>query len=280
MMKTLAYYNGKISELDDMMIPLNDRGNFFGDGIYEATMCNNQNIFLLDDHLTRLYNSADLIEIEVPLQKDELAKLLHELLAKVEDGPHLMYWQVTRGTARRLHYYPDGPANLTVTILPGNLEDLTDKEAVQTEEDIRYLMCNVKTLNLLPNVMSLERAKKKGLYETIYHRGERVTECAHSNVSILKDGVFKTAPTDNMILPGIARAHLIKQCNLLGVPVLEEPFTVAEMMDADEVIISNSIALCKGTKEIDGIAVGGRDEALLEKIKTAVLDEYHAEVSR
>lgn len=107
-----------------------------------------------------------------------------------------------------------------------------------------------------------------------YRPGNRVTECAHSNVSILKDGKFITAPTDNLILPGIARAHLIQACKKLEIPVSETPYTLEELFDADEIIVSSSSKLCLRACEIDGKPVGGKDAERMEKLRAAVIEEF------
>ena len=122
-------------------------------------------------------------------------------------------------------------------------------------DDTRFCHCDVKTLNLIPNVLASQLAKEAGCQEAVFHRGERVTECAHSNVSIIENGVFVTAPTDNLILPGIARSNLIKACRVLGIEVSEVPFTVERMMNADEVIVSSSGSFCLSASHIDGVAV-------------------------
>ena len=132
----------------------------------------------------------------------------------------------------------------------------------------RFFHCNIKTLNLLPSVLASEKAKQAGCQEAVFHRGERVTECSHSNVSIIENGVFVTAPTDNLILPGIARSNLIKACRALDIPVSETPFTVERMMQADEVIVSSSGSFCLSASHIDGVAVGGKRGDLLEKLRT------------
>jgi D-alanine transaminase len=141
-------------------------------------------------------------------------------------------------------------------------------------EDTRFLHCNIKTLNLIPNVLAGEKAKRAGAYEAVFHRGDRVSECAHSNVHILKDGVLRTAPADNLILAGIARAHLIAQCGKTGVKVDESAFTVDEMFNADEALVSSSGTFCLSASHIDGKPVGGKAPALLKKIQDALLEEF------
>ena len=233
LMENLGYYNGEYDLIENMKIPMNDRVSYFGDGVYDATYSHNHIIYALDEHLDRFFNSAGLLKMEIPYTKAELGELLQEMVKKVDDGDQFVYWQLTRGTAPRKHAFPkDHKANLWITLTPCPVADTYKKIKLITCEDTRFLHCNIKTLNLLPSVMAAEKTEEAGCDEAVFHRGDIVTECAHSNVHIIKDGVFKTHPTDHYILPGIARAHLIKTCKALGIPVDETPFTVAELMDA------------------------------------------------
>ena len=259
-----------------MTIPMNDRVSYFGDGVYDATYSRNYKIFALDEHIDRFFNSAALLKINLGMTKQEMKDLLNEMVGKMDSGNLFVYWQATRGTGMRNHVFPsDGStANIWITLTEKDIVDTYKKIKLTTMEDTRFLHCNIKTLNLLPSVMASERAKQLGCDETVFHRGDRVTECAHSNVSIIKDGIFKTAPTDHLILPGIARAHLIKACKKLGIGVDEYPFTVEELFDADEVIVSSSGSLCLAAEEIDGKKVGGKAPELLKAIQDEVLDEF------
>lgn len=274
-MKELGYYNGKIGELREMTVPMGDRAHWFGDGVYEATMCRNYHIFTLDEHVDRLFRSAGMLEIEVPLSKGGLKDLLNGLTRKMDSGNLLVYFQVTRGSGPRAHAFPDGRANVWVTLAPREIRQDASPVGLITAEDTRFFHCNIKTLNLLPSVMASERAKRAGCYESVFYRpGGRVTECSHSNVHIIRDGVFCTAPLDNLILPGIARAHLIAACGRLGIPVREEPFTLEALRAADEIIVSSSTAPCVRAGRVDGAAAGLRAEDLFNALHEAVLDEY------
>ena len=102
-MKTLGYYNGKFGPLEEMTVPMNDRACYFGDGVYEATLARNGKIFALKEHLDRFFNSAGLIKIDIPYTKDELAAILYDMLAKMDDKDIFIYWQMTRGTGIRQH---------------------------------------------------------------------------------------------------------------------------------------------------------------------------------
>lgn len=277
-MKTLGYYNGKFAPLEEMSIPMLDRGCYFGDGVYDATYSRNHKIFALREHIDRFYRSAEMLDIKIRETKDEMAALLCDMVSKMDDGGQFVYWQATRGTALRNHVYPeDMQANIWIMLKPGKIQNNFEKVSLITAEDTRFYHCNIKTLNLIPSVMAATRTNRSGCHEAVLHRGERVTECSHSNVHILKNGVFRTAPTDCLILPGIARAHLINICREKGIPVDETPFTVSEMMDADEVIVSSSSCLCRGAYSVDGVNVGGRAPGILDMLCRETLREFNEE---
>ncbi len=270
-MKNIAYYNGKTGPIEEMMVPMNDRACYFGDGVYDATMALNHVPMHFDDHIDRIYNSARLIDIEIPMPKEEMKRILQSLIDQVEGDSLFVYWQVTRGVGMRNHPYSGaatGPS-LWAWVRPNGMRDVYGAYRCITMEDTRFLHCNIKTINLLPSVIYTQRAEEAGCDETILHRGERVTECAHSNVHILRDGALKTAPCDNLILPGIARKHILEICREEGIPVIEEPFTVEELMNADEVFFSSSSAVTCRVREIDGKPVGMRDEATFARIRDA-----------
>ena len=277
-MKELGYYNGAIGELNEMTVPMNDRASWFGDGVYEAAMVRKFHYFALNEHIDRLFRSAAKLEITVPMGKEVLKALLQGLAKKMDTGNLMAYWQVTRGSGPRGHAFPEGPANLWVTLRPKEINPGAEPVGLITDEDIRFLHCDIKTLNLIPSVMAAEKAKRAGCYECVLYRpGGRVTECSHSNVHIIKDGVFRTAPTDNLILAGIARAHLITACKRLGILVNETPFTVEDLMEADEIITSSSTAPCIRACRVNGQAAGMKRGDLFDALHKAVFDEYYGD---
>lgn len=273
-MKTLGYYNGKYDEIENMVIPMNDRCCWFGDGVYDAGPARNYKIFAVDEHIDRFFNSAALLSIEMPVTKVELKDLLQEMVNKMDTGDLFVYFQVTRGTGMRNHVYTEGPGNLWITLKPAGIDEGLKPIKLITTEDTRFFHCNIKTLNLIPSCVASEKAKKAGAQESVFYRpGGRVTECAHSNVHIIRDGKFVTAPTDNLILPGIARAHLIKACKKLGIEVNETPYNLEDLFRAEEVIVSSSSNPCLHADEIDGRPVGGKNPELLEMIRNEVVTE-------
>ena len=116
-MEALAYYDGKIGTPKELTVPFNDRVHFFGDGVYDATVGANGKVYLMQDHLDRFYTSAKALDINIPMPKEELGKLLTDLLAKVDGTTHFVYWQVTRGVETRNHVYAENlPGKLWVSL--------------------------------------------------------------------------------------------------------------------------------------------------------------------
>ena len=280
-MKNLGYYNGKIGLIEEMTIPMGDRAAYFGDGVYDATMCRNGRIFLMEEHIQRFLNNCARVQIEFPYNAQQLAEILEDAVSRVDAQVCFLYWQASRGTAPRKHAFPDGAkANLYLTVTPSAVQTKGETIRLITYEDLRYLYCDIKTICLLPSVLASQAAEAAGCGEVVLHRGERVTECAHSNVSILKDGVFRTAPLDHYILPGIARAHLIQACGRLGIPVEERAFTLEELRQADEILVSSSSKFCMAASELDGQPVGGKDPDRLQALEDAVFSEFYQATDR
>ncbi len=275
-MKNIGYYNGKTGPIEEMTIPMNDRVVYFGDGVYDATYAANHMLFSMEDHLDRFFRGCKKLEIPFRMTRKELTRVLQSCVDRVDDAASLMvYWQATRGTGMRNHAFPEnGKANLLVTVRPVPLSAIDRKYRLITMEDTRFYHCDIKTLNLIPNVMAAQRAKEAGCDEAVFHRGFVVTECSHSNISILKDGVFRTAPLSNLILPGTARRHLLQSAVDLGIPVDQTAFTLDELFDADEVIIHSSGTLCNAAVEIDGKPVGGKAPGLLKDLQEAVVEQF------
>jgi len=274
-MKNLGYYNGKFGLLEEMTVPMNDRVCWFGDGVYDAGPCRNYRIFAIDEHIDRFFRSAAAVDIQMPVTKQELHDLLNELVKNLDTGNLFVYYQVTRGTAERNHAYQPGPGNLWIMMKPAAINDGKEPISLITCEDTRFFHCDIKTLNLLPSVMASQKAKEAGCQEAVFYRpGGRITECAHSNVHILKDHTLITAPLDNLILPGIARKHLIAACHRLNIAVREEPYFLPQLFDADEILVTSSSNLCLRANRLDGKEVGFRDNELFEQLRSQVLQEF------
>ena len=275
-MEKLGYYNGTYGPLDEMTVPMNDRASWFGDGVYDAGPCRNYHIFALDEHVDRFFFFVDALKIVMPVSKEELKDLLSRLVQKMDTGNLFVYYQVTRGTGTRKHTFTEGKGNLWITLTPAEISDGHTPIQLVTTEDTRFFHCDIKTLNLIPSVMASQKATEAGCAEAVFYRpGGRVTECAHSNIHILKNGILYTAPTDHLILPGIARAHLLRACSALDIPFREQAFSLQELFEADEVIVTSSSNLCLRADQIDGIRVGGKDYDLYNRLREYLLNEFY-----
>ena len=277
-MQSIAYYDGTIGAPEDLKVPFNDRSHFFGDGVYDAAMGANGRIFLLEDHLDRFYSSAAYMRINVPLDRAKLGALLIDLLAHVKDASpsQFVYWQVTRGfSGERQHVFDtDASGKLWVLINQEALADPKEPMHLISIADRRFEYGNAKTLNLLPAVLYAQQAAEAGADEAILHRNGIVTECAHSNIQILRDGVLFAHPNDEHILRGIAKTHLVQAAWRAAVPVIERAFTLDDVRAADEVIVTSSSDLCRFACELDGESIGGRDPHTLRQLQDLVYAEY------
>ena len=237
--------------------------------------------FALDDHLNRvLHNSLRLMGGPFRMEREQVKAELQKVLDAAEEAPCLfLYWQSLPG---RLSPQPPLPGaevqpSLMIYAKPVTMKDMNKRYKLDSSmEDIRFKLCNIKTLNLIPSVLANQRAVERGCDEAVLHRGSRVTECAHSNISMLKDGVLHTAPADELILPGITRKHLIALCREHGIPVAEEPYSMVELMNADEIIVSSSSAMLMAAESIDGIPVGGKDPQRLHLLQNAYREKFAA----
>ena len=274
-MKNLAYYNGKISTIEEMQVPVCDRAFYFGDGVYDATYTHNYKVFDTAAHLDRFYRSAGLLDIKIPVEKSELEELLNELVLKLDSSEQFIYMQCSRGSGIREHVYDKGlTGNLCIMITPEEVENTYEPIDVITYEDKRFLYCNIKTLNLIPSCLAVTKANREGCSEAIFVRDGIVTECAHSNVSIFKNGAVITHPLDDKVLPGTARIRLLRFAKKLGYKTQEREYTLDELMNADEIIIHSTGSFCIPVKTVDGKAVGGKAPEMLKAIQDALVHDF------
>lgn len=281
-MKDIAYYNGEIGRIDEIKAPITDRGFYFGDGVYDAACVRNKKPFALDDHLDRFYNSLCLLRIESPMPRAELDALLRDLCTRLDtDGDYICYWQATRGAAHRKHSFPQDTApRLMAFIEPTTVDNVKQHMKLITVEDTRFFHCNIKTLNLIPNILATQAAREAGCDEVVFHRGDNVTECAHSNIAMFKDGVFCTPPQNQLILPGITRKHCLALCASLGIPTNEDPISLEQLFAADEVLVLSSGCLGAPVSHIDDKPVGGKEPVLMQALQNAYQQKFDAETAR
>ncbi|MGM9951149.1 MAG: D-amino-acid transaminase [Lysinibacillus sp.] len=256
-----SLWNDRIVADEEVVVDKEDRGYQFGDGVYEVVKVYNGQLFTMEEHVERFYASAEKIKITIPYTKDKLYTLLHQLVEanKIDTG-HI-YFQITRGACPRNHIFPGDGVQPELT---GNAKE-NPRPAANLEngvkatfaEDIRWLRCDIKSLNLLGAVLAKQEAHEKGCYEAILHRGETVTEGSSSNIYGVKDGVLYTHPADNLILNGITRQVILKCAEEIGMPVKEEAFTKEQLLAMDEVIVSSTTSEVTPIIDIDGQVIGG-----------------------
>ena len=250
-----------ITDYQDAPIHPDERGYFFGDGIYEVFRIYNGRLFQEDAHLVRLARSAAELRIPLPYGLPEITGLLYKLLEEDPVDEGILYMQITRGAAPRGHAFPPEGTKPVLTAyckpLPRNPDKITGGIRIVSVPDIRWLRCDIKTLNLLGNVLAKQEAVERGADEAVLHRSGTVTECSSSNIMMVKDGTLWTHPADNLILPGITRQVVLEQARTLGIPVQEAAFTLEELYSADEVLITGTTTEVTPVILIDETPIAG-----------------------
>ncbi|MCG2225259.1 D-amino-acid transaminase [Staphylococcus epidermidis] len=253
---TKVFINGEFVNEEDVKVSYEDRGYVFGDGIYEYIRAYDGKLFTVKEHFERFLRSAEEIGLDLNFTIEELIELVRRLLKENNVVNGGIYIQATRGAAPRNHSFPTPPVKPVIMAFTKSYdrpyEELEQGVYAITTEDIRWLRCDIKSLNLLGNVLAKEYAVKYNAAEAIQHRSDIVTEGASSNVYAIKDGVIYTHPVNNFILNGITRRVIKWIAEDEQIPFKEETFTVEFLKNADEVIISSTSAEVMPITKIDG----------------------------
>ena len=245
-MKELTYFNGEMVESGAKVVSLDDRGYCFGDGVYEVVRVYNGRAFAFSYHQDRLYRSMREMDIPVRMPPDELQEL-HEIMieqSEITDG--YIYLQITRGVTPRHHAFERSKLEpqmyMFIKPITTDLGDLQEGVKAITLPDERWARVDIKTLNLIPNILAQTKAEKKGAYTAILVRDGIVTEGATSNVFVMKDGVCYTHPADHHILKGITRQLVVTRvAPTAGITIIEREFDEAFLKDADEIFFTDTI---------------------------------------
>lgn len=273
-MNSFAYYNGTFGKKDEISIPLCDRSIFFGDAIYDAAIGSYDRIMWEDEHVERFLSNADKIGISHPYTKKYISSLLREIAIKSMIPNYFLYFQMSRCRESRIHSATNCQSSLLVTVDPFTPDENNRPLKLKTTEDKRYSLCNIKTTNLLPAVLASTEAEKCGCDEAVFVKDNIITECAKSNISIIKQGRIITHPVSERILPGITRSHLIDICWRNGIDVEQRPFTISELFSADEILVTSTTKLCRKVEMIDRISVGGKSESLASFLSESMYSQY------
>ena len=245
--KKIVYLNGQFLPAEHAKISVLDRGFIFGDGVYEVIPVYSGRLFRLQHHLKRLQNSLDGIRLKNPLPLDKWVELLERLVKENDGGDQSVYLQVTRGVAKRDHAFPKNvePTVFAMCDRVGEVPpELRQGVAAVTVDDLRWKMCHIKSIALLPNILLRQQALDMGATEAIMIRDGEVTEGAATNVFIVRDATVATPPKSNLLLPGITRDLVVELCRKHKLPCEERTITDSELRNAEEVWLTSS------TKEV------------------------------
>ena len=263
-MTRFAYVNGRYLPHDQAQIHIEDRGFQFADAIYEVWSVRSGDLLDADGHFGRLERSLAELRITNPKSRVGYRLVIAELLRRnrVRDG--LVYLQISRGRARRDHAFPAADTRPTVVMTAKRLDPAAaDRRAdhgvaVITRPDERWARCDIKTVNLLPNVLAKQAALEAGAAEAWLVDGAgKVTEGSSTNAWILNaDGVLVTRQADHAILHGITRATIMNRAAALGYRVEERSFSVEEAQSAREAFMTSATTFVTSITSIDGRPVG------------------------
>jgi len=256
-----VYLNGRFLPLEDAKISVLDRGFIYGDGVYELIPVYHRQPFRLRQHLARLQRSLDGIRMVNPHTDPEWESIIRELVARTPFDDQGVYFQVTRGVAKRDHSFPlDVAPTIFMMSNPLSLPTAEQVErgvAVVTAIDERWLHCDLKTISLLGNVLARQRATDAGAVETVLFRNGFLTEASASNVFIVRDGVILGPPKDNQILPGITYDAAFELARGGGLAVEVRPISRDEVLAADEMWLSSSTKEVLAVTTVDGKSFAG-----------------------
>lgn len=259
-MPELAYLNGDIMPIDNARVPIDDRGYNFGDAVYEFVASYNGRLFDLEDHLARLERSMAALDFPA-MPRAEVRQAVEALFAQAAIDRAGVYIQISRGIAPRDHAFPaaaDPQVVMTVRRVHEKPRELREKGAAAiTLPDIRWGRCDIKTVQLLPNVLAKQQALAAGAFDAIFiaDTGE-VREATSSNLFIVKDGALSTHPLTRRILAGITRQVVLELCPAAGLAVEERHDDKAALMAADEVFLTGTITEVLPITRIDGKPIG------------------------
>lgn len=273
-------WKGSLVEKEEMQIDFNDRGYQFGDGIYEFVRVYNGKLFALEEHLDRFENSARLLDMNMGYSREEIRGFFEQMVEANSLDSGNVYMQITRGDGKpRNHNYP--PVEEQNPVVSGCVahyyrpdEKIANGVKAILYPDLRWQMCNAKSLNLLPNCMAIAEGKKRGADKAILYRNGYVTEERAGNVVIVKNGQIFTTPDSNEILPGITKNLVLKICRENHLPFEERKFTLQELMEADEVIVTDTKTECCPVIQIEDKVIGNGKRGPV----TELLDEKYKEL--
>ncbi len=256
----IVHLNGEFMPLAEARVPVLDRGFIFGDGVYEVIPVYSRHAFRLVEHLHRLQKSLDSIRLANPHSDAEWSQLVHEMIERNDGDDQSIYFQITRGVAKRAHEFP-AQVKPTVFMMSTPLvtppqEQIDHGIACITGTDFRWLKCDVKSVALLGNCLLKQTAVDAGAAEIVLFRDGHLTEAAACNVLVVQDGVLLAPPKDNLILPGITYNVVLELAAANQIPLEMRAASEQEVRAAQEIWITSSTKEVLAVTRLDGAAVG------------------------
>lgn len=259
-MPDIAFINGRFLPWQDATVSIDDRGFQFGDAVYEVIRTYRGSPFEMNAHLDRLDRSATQLSISQPYTRRQWTQWIHQGLSLAGYQDAKIYIQVTRGVAPREHGFPSESRPTVVmtirAIHPLSVEMRHTGVTACTCEDLRWGRCDIKSVNLLANVLAREEARKAGVFEAILVRDGLVMEGAVSNVMAVQGDVLVTAPESPRILSGVTRTVVLQLARREEVVVEERFMSIDSLYQADEVFLTGTTLEVLGVVQIDGKSVG------------------------
>jgi len=256
----IVHLNGEFMPLAEARVPVLDRGFIFGDGVYEVIPVYSRHAFRLVEHLHRLQKSLDSIRLANPHSDAGWSQLVHDMIERNDGDDQSIYFQITRGVAKRAHEFP---AQVKPTVFMMSTPLLTPPQeqidhgiACITGTDFRWLMCDVKSVALLGNCLLKQTAVDAGAAEIVLFRDGHLTEAAACNVLVVQDGVLLAPPKDNLILPGITYNVVLELAAANQIPLEMRAASEQEVRAAQEIWITSSTKEVLAVTRLDGAAVG------------------------
>lgn len=273
----IAYLNGRFMPLAQAVVPIEDRGFQFADGVYEVVATYGGRPFAMAAHMERLERS--LREIRIAWDVSGLGAVVEEGIRRAGFAEALVYIQITRGVAPRHHEFPERAPTPTVVMTVKQLhrpDPALHERGVRviTAPDLRWQRCDIKAIGLLANILAKQQAHEAGAYEALLvdDRG-RVTEGSSTSAFLVAGGVVSTTPAGPQILPSITRGILVDLIRRLGLPLREAWSTADDYRRADEVFLAGTTTEAMPVVGIDDVTIGdGRPGPLTRRIRQAFVE--------
>src|SRR5262245_32625973 len=255
-MRALANLEGRMMPLEEAKVSALDRGFLFGDAVYEVLRVYGGKPWLEEEHFRRLERSLKSVLIE-GVDVARLRRRMHETIAAGPFHEALVYIQVTRGAAPRAHAFPQGATPLEF-LYAAEFRDPYEEArrsggCVITHPDVRWDRCDIKSTNLLANVLAMQAAKEAGCVEAILYLPDgTLTEGTHTSFFGVLAGTLLTAPNSPAILPGITRGLILRLAARARIPVREQVLQRSDLGQVSELFLTGTTSEVLPVTRVDG----------------------------